>query len=188
MAGVLPKAELAANPSLLSWAHYIAGEATAEVDVDDALASFSAAIDWGNQADCRLFVMLARSSSVALAARDGAPAAALDQFGQILDQWEQLGNELAELSVLRELVVLLDRIDRCRDAVVLAGALLAAQDRHPRFGFTGAPVQTGVERFRDRLGASTTDAALAEGAGLTYPGIIAHARRAIRSARQAAAR
>ncbi|HVE98481.1 MAG TPA: BTAD domain-containing putative transcriptional regulator [Mycobacteriales bacterium] len=184
MEDVLPRARRAANPSLLSWAHYIAGEATAGTDVERALACYAAAIECGNQADCRLFVMLARSFSVALAARDGAPAAALDQFGKILEQWDRLGNELAELWALRFLVVLLDRVDASWDAAVLAGALLAAQDRYPKFGPYGAPVESALAHVRDRLGPSATDGALAEGARLGYPETVAHARRAIRSARQ----
>jgi hypothetical protein len=41
--------------------------------------------------------MLARGSSIALAARSGAPAATLDQFEQFLDQQEKVGNELGAL-------------------------------------------------------------------------------------------
>jgi predicted ATPase/DNA-binding SARP family transcriptional activator len=187
MDDVLPRARRTANPSLLSWAHFIAGEATAGTDVEHALACYAAAIQCGNQADCRLFVMLARSFSVALAARDGAPVAALDQFGQILEQWDRLGNELAELWVLRFLVVLLDRVDAFWDAAVLAGALLAAQGRYPQFGPYSAPVESAMAHVRSRLGAGATEDALAEGARLDYPETIAHAQRTIRSARQAVA-
>jgi hypothetical protein len=131
--------------------------------------------------------MLARTFAAALAARGGEPAAALEQFDQILDRWDRLGNELAELWVLHFLVVLLDRVGAARDAAVLSGALLTAQDRYPRFGRYEAPVASIVAHVRDRLGARAAEAALAEGAGLDYPSTVAHARRAIRSARRGAA-
>jgi hypothetical protein len=182
MARLLPKAHRSANPSLLSWAHYIAGEAIADVDIDRALAAYQTAIEFGNRADCRLFVMLARSSAVAQAARRDAPASALEQFRQILWQWDRLGNELAELWVLRYLVVLLNRVEAYRDAAVLAGALIAAQHRYPSFGPYRAPVESAMDHIREQLGTNATDAALAEGRQLSYTDTISHARRAIQSA------
>ena len=129
----------AASPSLLSWAHYIVGETVADIDVERALAAYATAIRYADEADCRLFAMLARGSSVALAARSGAPAAALDQFDRLFDQQERVGNELVELWELRFLVVLLARIEAFHDAAVLAGALLAVQDRYPVFGPYASP-------------------------------------------------
>jgi predicted ATPase/DNA-binding SARP family transcriptional activator len=187
MKRLLPQALRAANPTILSFAYYVAGEAAADTDVEQALAAYSTAIEWGNRADSRLDVMIARSSSLALAARHGPPAAALEQFGLVMEQWEQLRNELAERWLLRFLVVLLHRVGASRDAAVLAGALLAIPDLHADFGPYEAPVETTVGHIRARLGEGPTDEALAAGAELTYPDVVAHGRRALRAARRAAA-
>jgi predicted ATPase/DNA-binding SARP family transcriptional activator len=184
MDDVLPRTMRAASPSLLAWAHYIVGETLVDVDVERALAAYATAISCADEADCRLFAMLARGSSVALAARSGAPAAALDQFDRIFDQQERVGNELVELWVLRFLVVLLDRVGAFHDAAVLAGAVLAVQDRYPVFGPYESPIETAVGHLRDRLGATATDDALQRGSGLAYPDTVAHARRSIRAAKE----
>ena len=182
LAELLPQAHRAANPSLLSWAYYITGEAAADLDIDRALDAYETAIEYGNQADCRLFVMLAQGSSVAQAAHRGAPAAAVEQFRRILHQQEKVGNELIELWVLRNLVVLLDRLGAYRDAAVLAGTLMAARGRYPNFGPYQDPVPTAVDHIRERLGSTPANAALSEGNRLSYPEVIVHARRAIESA------
>ncbi|GAA5118926.1 ATP-binding protein [Pseudonocardia adelaidensis] len=93
MDDVLPRTRKAANPSLLSWAHYILGEAVTDLDPERALAAYAAAIKYAREAGSRLFTMLARASSVALVARSGTPGAALDEFDKILDQRERVNNE-----------------------------------------------------------------------------------------------
>jgi predicted ATPase/DNA-binding winged helix-turn-helix (wHTH) protein len=185
MGPLLTRAHETGNPTAVCWASYITGETVADVDVERALAAYAAAIEHGSTVDNRLFVMLARSSSVALAAVDGRLAAALTEFTHVLEQWDRLGNEMSELWVLRYLVVLLNRVGASQDAAVLAGALLAAQDRHPNFGPYGNPFEAAVEHVRERLGASTTDESFAAGAGLTYAETVAYARRAIQSAERA---
>jgi predicted ATPase len=182
LAELLPKAHRAGNPSLLSWAYYITGEAAAAADIDRAIAAYDTAIEYGNHANCRLFVMLAQGSSVAQAARRGAPAVALEQFRRILRQQQEVGNELIELWVLRYLVVLLDRLGAYHDAAVLAGTLIAARGRYPNFGPHQDPVPTAVDHIREGLGTAPTDVALSEGKRLSYPEAIVHARRAIESA------
>lgn len=87
--------------------------------------------------------------------------------------------------MLRFLVVLLDRVGASRDAAVLGGALLAAPDMHADFGPVEALVETTVAHIRALLGDRATDDALAEGARLTYPETVTHARRALRAARRA---
>ncbi|MDD7939460.1 hypothetical protein PHK61_13625 [Actinomycetospora lutea] len=183
--GILARSSRATSPSLLSWSHYILGEAFTDTDVERALAAYTTAIAHAGEADCRLFETLARGSSVALACRSGAPAATLDRFDRLFAQQDQVGNELVELWLLRFLVVLLERLDAVDDAMVLAGALLTVQDRYPSFGPYASPVESAVERLRARHGAAATDEALRRGARLTPRDTVAHARRAIRAARSA---
>jgi predicted ATPase/DNA-binding SARP family transcriptional activator len=173
------------GPGMLAWAHYVVGEAVTDIDVERAMAAYATAIAYADEVDCRLFEMLARGAIVALAARSGEPAKALDRFDAFFDRQDEVGNELVELWLLRFLVVLLARLDASDDAAVLAGALLAAQDRYPSFGPYASPVESTVARLRDRWGASETDDALRRGALLDHAGTHAHARGAIRTARQA---
>jgi predicted ATPase/DNA-binding winged helix-turn-helix (wHTH) protein len=117
---VLARCQAAGNPTALSWAYYVSGLAWADDDLDQALTAYSAAIQHGMESDSRLFVMLARSYSLALTASRSPPARALDEFQRILNQWERLGNELAQWWVLLQLVVLLARIPNDWDAAVIA--------------------------------------------------------------------
>jgi hypothetical protein len=131
-------------------------------------------------------VTLARSSSIALLARSGDPQRALAQFQQVLDQWERLGNEAAHWWMLLQLVVLLARIDADADAALLAGAVVAAQDRYPTLTPDVQRLEAALARVRRRLGPSRTDAILADGAALTRPAALTRARAAIQAARQRA--
>jgi hypothetical protein len=167
------------NPSGLAWAHYVLGEATADADPERALGAYAAVLRHGTDVDNRLFVMLARSSSLRLVAGGAADATALEQFGTVIDQWEDLGNELSQWWVLENLAVLLARIGEARDAAVLAGAVVANRDRYPAF-VRNEDLEPALHALRERLGAPVVDAAVAEGAALPFPAAVALARTAIR--------
>jgi predicted ATPase/DNA-binding SARP family transcriptional activator len=173
-----PLAELG-NPSGLAWAHYVLGEATAASDPERALAAYAAVLEHGTDVDNRLFVMLARSSSLTLLAGGVSDATALEQFGTVLDQWEDLGNELSQWWVLENLAVLLARIGETRDAAVLAGAVVANRDRYPAF-VRNQGLEQALRALRARLGDPVVDAAIEEGAALPFPAAVALARTAIR--------
>ena len=185
MDDLLRQAHDSGNPSAQAWAHYLAGEAAADVDGARALACYAAAIEHGTKADSRLFVTLARSSSVALAASHGPAGAALQEFERVMEQWEDLGNEAAQWWVLLNLMILLARVGSDRDAALLAGAVLATRDRHPAFTRDVMRFEETLARIRDRLGRSATEDAIAEGACLPYVAAVVHARSAIRTAGQA---
>ena len=170
------------NPSALAWAHYVLGEATVRTDPARALAAYAAVLEHGAGVDNRLFVMLARSSSVTLLGGSGSTAAALEEFRTLLDQWEDLGNELSQWWVLQSLVVLLARIGSVQDAAVLAGAVVANLDRFPAFVRDPHELERAVRSVRGRLGDAATDAALAEGAALAFAAAVALGRVAIRRA------
>jgi hypothetical protein len=169
----------AGNPSALAWAHYVLGEATVRTDPERALAAYAAVLDHGTGVDNRLFVMLARSSSVTLLGGRGSTAAALEEFRALLDQWEDLGNELSQWWVLQSLVVLLARTGAVQDAAVLAGAVVANLDRFPAFVRDPHELEQAIRSVRDVLGDTATDAALDEGAALPFAAAVALGRAAI---------
>lgn len=168
------------NPSGLAWAHYVLGETTAAADPERALAAYAAVLDHGTDVDNRLFVMLARSSALTLLAGGVSDATALEQFGKVLDQWEDLGNELSQWWVLENLAVLLARIGAPRDAAVLAGAVVANRHRYPAF-VRNHSLEEAVRDLRSRLGDGVVDSAVEEGAALPFPAAVELARTAIRA-------
>jgi hypothetical protein len=168
------------NPSGLAWAHYVLGEATAESDPERALAAYAAVLEHGTDVDNRLFVMLARSSSLTLLAGGVSDPTALAEFGAVLDQWEDLGNELSQWWVLENLAVLLSRIGDGRHAARLAGAVVANRHRYPAF-VRNEKLEQAIGDLRGRLGNGIVDAAVEEGAALPFASAVALARTAIRN-------
>jgi predicted ATPase len=167
------------NPSGLAWAYYVLGEATAASDPERALAAYTAVLEHGTDVDNRLFVMLARSSSLTLLAGGVSDAPALEEFGKVLDQWEDLGNELSQWWVLENLAVLLARIGENRDAALLAGAVIANRDRYPAF-VRNEGLEQAIRALRGRLGEAAVEASVGEGAALPFASAVALARAAIR--------
>jgi hypothetical protein len=182
MGELLNRARDIGAPSALCWAHYVSGETVADTDADGALAAFVAAIDVGSAVDNRLFLWLAHTSSVAVAADHGSPAVAFAEFGRVLEQWEDVRNEALQWWVLLNLAVLLVRVGSDRDAALLAGAVRAARDHQPTLPRDEARLDATLNLVRDRIGATATDAAMAEGAALPFPVALAYARDAVRTA------
>jgi tetratricopeptide (TPR) repeat protein len=169
-------------PSALCWAYYVAGLAVEYTDVDRAQIAYAKAVEHGNEADCRLLVMIARSYALSLVAAGGALDEALREFQQVFEEWEGLGNEMIQWWMLSLLVLLLARAGADLEAAVLAGAVVAARDRQPLFPREIERFDRTVEGVRDRLGGAATDRAMARGAELTYSATVAHARGAIAGA------
>jgi predicted ATPase len=167
------------NPSGLAFAYYVLGEATAGSDPERALAAYGAVLEHGTEVDNRLFVMLARSSSLTLLAGGVSDVTALEEFGSVLDQWEDLGNELSQWWVLENLAVLLARIGEGRQAAQLAGAVVANRHRYPAF-VRNTKLEAAIGDLRGRLGGAVIDAAVDEGAALPFASAVALARTAIR--------
>jgi predicted ATPase/DNA-binding SARP family transcriptional activator len=181
LAGLRRRAERTGNPSALAWTYYVTGEATADVDVPEALTAYRTAIEEAAKTDNRLFLGLARSSAVALAARQGSAQDALAEFERVLDEWDELGNVTAQWWVLMNLAMLFDRLGQDRPAALLAGAVLGTGDRTYLLLGDADRLRVTVGRVSERLGTASR-AVLAEGALLTIDEAVALARRTIRTA------
>src|SRR5882757_7183148 len=177
----LPLADRSANPSIIAWAHYLAAEATAHTAPDQAAAECRTAIAAGKRADSRLFVTLAHGCSAAIAARAGQHREALDAYAHVLDEWVRLGNGGLTGNTLHQIVALLADLRRDHDAAVLSGALAAGHVAGLAEDTDRA--QHALEQIRKRLGEQPTTVALNHGAALPERDVIAHARRALRTAR-----
>lgn len=178
---LLAEAHRSGNTSVLSRAYHIAGEAASD-EPERAQLAFSAAVHHGMQSDNRRSVLSARTSSVSLAALTGPPVPALEQFNDILDQWEGQGNEATLWLVMACLVVLLARLDAHDDAATLAGAVLEVRERQPLLVRHLARLDTALDEVRRRLGSDRTADLLEHGSTLALPAALAHARRAVHAA------
>ena len=104
------------------------GEATGDADVPAALAAYRRAMEESATVDNRLFLGLARSSAVVLAARHGAPHDALGELERVMEEWDELGNVTAQWWVLMNVSTLFARLAEDRPAALLAGAVLGTGD------------------------------------------------------------
>jgi predicted ATPase/DNA-binding SARP family transcriptional activator len=168
-----------ANPSGRAYVAYAVGEVTGDRDPTRALAAFDEAIALAMPVDDRLVAGIARTASVSLAARSGPPALALLRFAAVLDHWEQTGNDVLQWTLLRNLVVLLARIEADVDAAVLVGATAANRPDKPDYGVEAERIAAATSAVRSRLGADAYERALAEGRAMTLPAAVAHARRVV---------
>ena len=180
------RARSTGNPSAMAWASYVTGEATAEVDVPAALAAYRTAMEESLKVDNRLFLGLARSSAVALAARHGSARDALVEFERVMDEWDELKNVTAQWWVLMNVSTLFARLGEDRPAALLAGAVLGTEDRTYMLLGDEARLREAVARVTSRLGEDAAQATLAEGQALSIEEGVALARRTIRAAAEAA--
>jgi predicted ATPase/DNA-binding SARP family transcriptional activator len=180
--GLLARAEATGNPTAISWAHYVRGEACHEADPEAAAAAYRAAAEHGRRSENWLFVMLARSALVALAVRRGPPQQALEEAEDVLARWSDLRNQAAQWGVLAVVVTLLSRVGELPEATVLAGAVRANLARQPLGERNEREVAGCVELAVERLGQVETDRLLATGAALPLDAVVARARQAVREA------
>jgi predicted ATPase/DNA-binding SARP family transcriptional activator len=171
------------NPSAIAWTYYVTGEATADTDLPAALAAYRASVEQSLKTDNRLFLGLARSSAVALAARRGPPHDALTEFERVMTEWDELGNVAAQWWVLQQISMLLTRLRLDRPAALLAGAFLANGTRTYMLLGDEDRLRASIATLTARLGEQTAQATLAEGAALGFDDVVSLARRTITAAR-----
>ena len=139
MGDLIARAHGTGNPTTLALAYFVIGEAaTAGGDLTRAADAYAVSIEYGNEADNRLLVTVARSASAAVERGAGAQAHALEGFAQALDEFEALGNRSAAHRTLLRTVTLLIQLGAPRAAAVLAGAVRASTDRYRCCGRTGS--------------------------------------------------
>ena len=183
LVGLRLRAARSRNPSAIAWAGYVTGQATAEVDLPAALAAYRAAVEQSLKVDNRLFLGLARTAAVELAARQASPQDALAEFERVMGEWDELGNVAVQWWVLLQISVLLTRLGFDRPAALLAGAFLAGGHRTWMLLGDHDRLQTSIAALTDRLDEQTVRAAFAEGAALGFDEVAALAQQSITAAR-----
>jgi hypothetical protein len=150
--------------------------------VPAALAAYRTAAEESLKVANGLFLGLARTGAVALAARRGSPHAALAEFSLVLREWDERGNVAAQWWVLMQISLVLVRLGLDRPAALLAGAFLANGNRTYMLLGDEDRLHGGLAALAERLGGPAAEAAQAEGATLGFDEVTALALRTIRTA------
>lgn len=120
------------GPSTRGWLHYAYGEVLGDRDPARAFAEFERALTLARAGGNRLLEGVALVSSCALRARAGDVGEAVRTFDTAIRHWQRLAATTHQLTTLRNLPVLLRRIDEPGLAAELVG--LVQHDAVPTYG------------------------------------------------------
>jgi tetratricopeptide (TPR) repeat protein len=120
-----------AAPSDQGWVAYTEGEVVLDRDPVRALAALDRAVALADSVGNRFLGGVARVSACSLRARVGDPVAALAAFASVIDYWRRQGAGHQQLTTLRNLVVLLDRVGWPAEAAFLLGGIDANAGAEP---------------------------------------------------------
>jgi len=155
------------------------GERLAELGDPDAARHLRDAIRLAEAVGSDFIAGVARHTLVTTAARAGASASALAEFGPLIDHWHGFGAWTQLWIAVRALIETLSRLERHADVAVLLGAV-GASGRAPRlFGADAVRAGAVEQAARAALGPEF-EALHAEGAVLGDAGAVALARRLAR--------
>ncbi|MCB0969223.1 MAG: hypothetical protein KDB37_20515, partial [Ilumatobacter sp.] len=113
----------AVAPTDRGWCRYARAEVIGDEDVEGAADDFRVATELADTVGNRFLGGVARVSLSALRARAGAPEASIDDLVETIVEWRQRGMRSYLETSLRNLVILLHRVERDREAAELLGAL-----------------------------------------------------------------
>jgi predicted ATPase len=155
-----------AAPSDQGWVAYIEGEVVLDRDPDRALRALDRAVALSDPVGNRFVGGVARVSACSLRARVGDPDSAMAAFAGVIDYWRRRGAGQQQLTTLRNLVVLLDRVGSQDEAAFLLGAV-EANAGADSYGEEAARLAAVRDHVVDALGHTQTERRLAAGARLT---------------------
>ena len=158
--------DLVLGPSDRAWLRYGEGEVVLDRDPARALAALDEAVALGDSVGNRYVSGVARVSATSLAARAGHVDTALRSFLEVIEHWRGQGDQPHQLTTLRNLVVLLQRLDLPVEAAELLGAVEGG-DVAPTFGEEAARLQAARTWVTERLAPGEVERRLAVGAART---------------------
>ena len=118
---------------------------------------------------------VAGASKASIDARVGDPLAAAEDYRQLITHWRRAGMWSTQWTMLRSIAVLLQRLERPRDAAVLLGAVRSTSAGHRIFGQDEAALIRLADDLRAVLGDTAYEAAVADGAVLDGDAAVEHA-------------
>ena len=141
----------ASAPTDRGWIAYTHAELLAAEQPHDAAVHLGAAIADADSVNNRFLAGVARVSLASLRAEHGDPANSVHDLTQAIEHWHRRGMHAYLLTSLRNLVVLLDRLDQPTLAATVIGAVDGTA-RLPSFGAEQTRLAGVEEQTRRRLG------------------------------------
>ena len=158
-----------------AWSTYIYGETLIDVDPAHATELLLDALAAGRRTGDRYLTGVALTSAASVRTRHGDPRDAVPLFCDVLEHWRQLGDWTHQWTVLRNLVDLLVRTGRHREAAVLHGALTARAGAVPTFGADAVRMEQALDVLETRLGRDTVATLRSRGGRLRDDEVVATA-------------
>jgi predicted ATPase/DNA-binding SARP family transcriptional activator len=153
-------------PSDQGWVAYTEGEVVLDRDTVRALDALDRAVALADSVGNHFLGGVARVSACSLRARSGDPEGAREAFAGVVEYWRRRGSRLQQLTTLRNLVVLLERVGSNAEAAVLVGAVEANATASP-YGDEAIRLDGLRRRLVSALGADEVERRLADGARWT---------------------
>lgn len=149
-------------PAAYIW--YCVGEADLSVDVDRARRRLTRAIELAEITNASLARGVAGASRASIEARIGDPMAAATDYLWLIPHWRRASMWSTQWTMLRSIVVLLERLGSHHDAAVIEGAVVGTAVGHRIFGDDERQLHDIGLRLREELGDADYEAAREEGA------------------------
>ncbi len=150
-------------PSDRAWRAYGRAEVVVLDDASSAVGALRQAIELAGSVDNRYVASVSRTSLISVRSRSGDPAEALADATEILDDCRRHGNSAHATTLLRNLVVLLVRVDSVAEAVRIHSTLDTAGK--PTYGEESRRLTETMSAIRDRVGTRVFATWRREGAG-----------------------
>jgi hypothetical protein len=148
------------SPSARGWIAYTRGELCHTRDPQLALAHFDHALNEARKVSNRFLEGATIVSSCSLRARTGDPVEALSVFAHAIDHWTRVANTPGQLTTLRNLAVLFQRVE----APEALAELVSAIDHTPTYGEEADRLHEARAWARAALGGARFDELSAVGA------------------------
>jgi predicted ATPase/class 3 adenylate cyclase/DNA-binding SARP family transcriptional activator len=168
-------------PSLLAFAHYVAGEVLLDANPAGARPLLEQSLVEAGKVPNRFVLGIAGVSAIAAAARTGDSDTALARYPDLIEHWSRAGAWNQQWLTIRTLIETLTRIGASEAAAVLHGALCASPSATALVGADAERLQAAVGELTARLGEDERSALQARGAALGDAGAVGYALTTVRA-------
>lgn len=169
----------AAGRASQAFARYAQGECRIDREPERALTLAAEAVELARACSAWFVEGVARVTVASIAARHREAPAALPTFADLIHHWHRSGSWIQLWTTLRNLAVLLVRLEADEPAVVIVAAADRDQPASAVFGAESHRFDEALATARQRLGHQRFDAAWRQGAALPPDEIAAFALAAI---------
>ena len=154
------------SPSDRGWVAFIDGEVVLDRDPPRALAALARSVALADSVGNPFLGGVARISACSLQARVGEPGGAMAAFAEVIGYWRRRAAQHQQLTTLRNLVVLLDRVGLPAEAALLLGTV-GHHAAAPAYGDEAARLAAVTTRLVKLLGQDRMEAQFDAGTRLS---------------------